>query len=1023
MDDESVRLKGVKLLAELFELPLSHNVIHEYPMLLNAFAGKFQDISSEVRRATVLHAVDLVSLHSSLAERLVPALKERVMDPEEKVRAALVKAVCDACAERMEPLSAVLRDVGSRMLDKRPNVRAAARTGLCALYSRRLAAQLKVSAGEDAVAPAGLEWLPQQLLQCYGAEASRDAESRLELEDLLQDKLLPNLATDDADVMRARGLCIVHRDLQPRQRKALVALLRAKRTAQGHFAKWVELQRAIKEKRAGPSDQDAAAKLVADMCAVMPEPSRAKEVWDAIASSKDQKLAKNLALLASPSSSRAELLAARDDFRRRLSQRLPAASLPLAESIASRPAMLLGCSSVALAVLERIGERLDGDDHLDAAAGMAELSFLADLTHVFPEVLAKAGAKLVAIFATACAGGEACAPAARELMHVLHSVSVQLAAESPSVRKQLVSLLCQACCGKDAVAGKTAAQCLTTSLLVPSLRERTFSTLVGKLHAALKAKAGPQQHTALAVLGALAKRLPSSLGDDCDELLNEVRSGIVEGSAGGSSGAFFFSRCESQRLGVKLLANYLLGTDTDGASSEASEGALVVAGGDGERARTTVNLLIGIIEAEGAFGAAGQASQHERAQLRLAASCALLKLARTRTHKVLATLGPQRWYRLGDCLQDEYDDVRAAYAKKLFTEIMRPFSVEKKQGKQGAPAAFLASRQCGLAPHFCTLFALCALDPDKANQAAARGWLNGVVSRWRAAAEHFKDPRLMPEVQLPWLIHLLAHHADFEQQYEEEPSLPTAQRCLDFYLGAALSGGASEFDLLRTVGNMVKRGVDRAATESHAVHTIADVSREILALRGKGCKWSRRPVPHNLKLPPLLYSSLPAGDSGNEVDMLPHGFKLLDHLGKGLAGASALVTKRASPAVAHRGLRLKEKTMPSPVGIDTGGEKKKRRRRSGVDSDGSEDESSKQASDAEADDDEEAREKAARQEAERQLRAARRSLPDDEAADDHASPPARAVTAKKTAAAPRVSENDAPQGSPMKKKTRGPSRR
>ena len=1012
MDDESARLKGVNVLAQLFELSASHNVVHEYPMLLTAFISKFQDVSSEVRRAAVLHAVQLVTVHSSIAERLVPALKERVMDPEEKVRSVLVTAVCDACGSQMEPLSALLRDVSSRMLDKRPNVRTAARVGLCKLYSRRLLVQLKATGDSGAEAPPGLEWFPQQLLQCYGAEAARDADSRLELEELLQDQLLPNLSEADAERMNAQALLIMHRDLQPRQRKAFISLLRAKRSAQLQLSKWLQNQVAIKEKRADACAKDTAAKLVLEMCATMPEPSKAKEVWDAISASKDQKVSKNLTILSSPSSTRAEVVRARDDLRRRLSQRLPASALPLVESIASRPAMLIGCRSIAVALLQRIGECLE-DEAAGAGDGVAELALLMDITHVFPETLATACDNLVTLFASACSLGVAHAPVARGLMRLIHAVSVQMASTTANVRKQLVSLLCQTCCGKDPAAGKAAAQCLTTSLLVPSLRERTFGTLVGKLKPALKGKAGAQQHTAISALSALVKRAPCSLGEEREELLDEVRTTIVEQSVGASSGAALEARCESQRLGVKLLANEFLATDATptsaaGTSDDVANGALVAVGEQGARAKSLVELLLTIIDAQGAYGAATNASSHQKAQLRLSVSCALLKLARTRTHKVLATIGARRWHQLGGCLEDEDDDVRAAYGKKLFAEIMRPFSVEKKQGKQGAPAAFLAMRQCGVPPPFITLFALSALDPDKNNQALARGWLNGAVSRWRAAAEHLKDPRLMPEVQLPWLFHLLAHHTHFEEEYAEDPSLPTIQRCIDFYLGAVLSGGACEFDLLRTVGNMVKRGVDRVAPESYQVHTVADVAREILAMRGRGGKWSHRPVPHNLTLPPLLYASLPAGASSNEANMLPDGFKLLDHLGKGIAGSSALVARRASPAALKSTPRLTDRVLPSPVGIDTDSAKKRNRRSSGHVDDSDEESSYSQPTEAERE--ARAREKAAQHRAEREARAARRS-------SAAASSPSKQK--KSPASSQASSENVAPQGAAPRKRSKG----
>ena len=53
--------------------------------------------------------------------------------------------------------------------------------------------------------------------------------------------------------------------------------------------------------------------------------------------------------------------------------------------------------------------------------------------------------------------------------------------------------------------------------------------------------------------------------------------------------------------------------------------------------------------------------EEEQAALRLEAGCALLALARTRSLSVTSVMGPERWHRLGDCMQDEDPDVRAKY--------------------------------------------------------------------------------------------------------------------------------------------------------------------------------------------------------------------------------------------------------------------------------------------------------------------------------------------------------------------------
>ena len=84
-----------------------------------------------------------------------------------------------------------------------PLVRSAARAKLSSLYSRHLA---DGAAGSQA--PAELEMVPQMLLQCYGAEATKDLESRLEIETLLTRTLLPK-----AEGRRLAVLGVVHRAL------------------------------------------------------------------------------------------------------------------------------------------------------------------------------------------------------------------------------------------------------------------------------------------------------------------------------------------------------------------------------------------------------------------------------------------------------------------------------------------------------------------------------------------------------------------------------------------------------------------------------------------------------------------------------------------------------------------------------------------------------------------------------------------------------------------------------------------
>lgn len=78
-------------------------------------------------------------------------------------------------------------------------------------------------------------------------------------------------------------------------------------------------------------------------------------------------------------------------------------------------------------------------------------------------------------------------------------------------------------------------------------------------------------------------------------------------------------------------------------------------------------------------------------------------------------------------------------------------------------------------------------------------------------------PRALPEMQLPWLLHLLAHHPDFTSEVaaaeaikkdgdgiDGRATLSNTQKCVDIYLNACLAGTQdASFDLMRAVTDQV----------------------------------------------------------------------------------------------------------------------------------------------------------------------------------------------------------------------------
>ena len=342
--------------------------------------------------------------------------------------------------------------------------------------------------------------------------------------------------------------------------------------------------------------------------------------------------------------------------------------------------------------------------------------------------------------------------------------------------------------------------------------------------------------------------------------------------------------------------------------------------------------------------------------MRLAAGCALLKICRLPSLGAVARLGALGWHRLALLMHDPDTSVRSGFARKIYADSMRAFNVDKRDTKLGAPSGFLVTRVKALPVHFMTVLALAALDPEKDHVKAAKGMLSSLVAKWRAAADKASRPDALPEVQLPWLLHTLAHHPDFEDEeaameedgyddYDDatgeaadgndegggaaakaqKGTLPSTQHCLDFYINACLADDANGFDLLRHITTQVKLAHDRLNPNGHETRVVATVARNLVNYRGEHAtkEWSSQPIPPKLQLPALLYSRPTAADTNpDKFELLPN-FKFIDGIAKSAAGFGV-------GAAANVGVRDKVGSSTAIVlRGDDGANEKKRKKISG----------------------------------------------------------------------------------------------
>ena len=147
--------------------------------------------------------------------------------------------------------------------------------------------------------------------------------------------------------------------------------------------------------------------------------------------------------------------------------------------------------------------------------------------------------------------------------------------------------------------------------------------------------------------------------------------------------------------------------------------------------------------------------------------------------------------------------MREGLLHKLHRDMMRPWSMERKIARPGAPAHYNATRKAAPPMYNMAAYALAATDPKKEVRLLALANLTAIADNTRKIATQHSRLVMMPEMQLPWLLSALAHSPDYEDDLAR--SFADAQRCVDLYVSAMIGKGATEFDLLGQIVGKVKR--------------------------------------------------------------------------------------------------------------------------------------------------------------------------------------------------------------------------
>ncbi|KAF9068921.1 armadillo-type protein [Rhodocollybia butyracea] len=184
-DTTTLRAIATQVLGEMFSDKSGGDLAKNHPSTWNAWLGRKVDKSPAVRLKFVESSKGLYSGSPEMVEAIEAAFGAKLLDPDEKIRAAVCKVYSQLDYETAihHVSEAQLKAVAGRVADKKPSVRSEAANSLAKLYNL---AYPEIE-NNDVVAIAKFSWIPEELLLTSG----NISDSRAVIEQVVSDHILP----------------------------------------------------------------------------------------------------------------------------------------------------------------------------------------------------------------------------------------------------------------------------------------------------------------------------------------------------------------------------------------------------------------------------------------------------------------------------------------------------------------------------------------------------------------------------------------------------------------------------------------------------------------------------------------------------------------------------------------------------------------------------------------------------------------------------------------------------------------
>uniref|UniRef100_A0A8C9WPJ8 PDS5 cohesin associated factor B n=1 Tax=Scleropages formosus TaxID=113540 RepID=A0A8C9WPJ8_SCLFO len=797
-NDNDERLQVVKLLAKMFGAKDSELAVQNKP-LWQCYLGRFNDIHVPIRLECVKFASHCLMNHPDLAKDLTEYLKVRSHDPEEAIRHDVIVSIVTAAKKDLSLVNdQLLNFVRERTLDKRWRVRKEAMMGLAQIYKKY---SLQGEAGKEATKQ--ISWIKDKLLHIYYQNSIDD---RLLVERIFAQYMVPhNLETTE----RMKCLYYLYATLDLNAVKALNEMWKCQNMLRHHVKDLLDLVKQPKVSGTVPELLCVPFQVHTITVRNLPDPGKAQDFVKKLAQvlEEDERIRSQLETLVSPTCSCKQAECCVREITKKLgSPKQPSNPfLEMVKFLLERIAPVHIDTESISALIKQVNKSIDGtaDDEDEGVpteqAIRAGLELLKVLSFTHP-VSFHSAETFESLLGCLKMDDEKVAEAA---LQIFKNTGSKMEESFPHIKSILLPVLQNKAKKGPPRQAKYAIHCIHAMF---SSRDTQFAQIFEPLHKGLDPSDPEQLITPLTTLGHLAMLAPEQFAGPLKSLVANfiVKDLLMNDRVPGKKTTKLWvpdDEVSPETLakiqGIKLMVRWLLGVKNNMSKS----------------GNSTLRMLTAILNSDGDLTEQGKMGKPDMSRLRLAAGCALLKLAQEPCYHEIITL--EQYQLCALVINDECYQVRQAFAQKLHKGLCR----------LRLPLEYLA------------IFALCAKDPMKERRAHARQCLLKNINIRREylkqhAAVSEKLFSLLPEYVVPYTIHLLAHDPDYVKVQDIE-QLKDIKESLWFVLEIIMAKNENNSHaFIRKMVENIKQTKDaQAPTDpkiNEKLYTVCDVAMNII---------------------------------------------------------------------------------------------------------------------------------------------------------------------------------------------------